>query len=131
MLLLKERYCKLSENKRTEIWVKLMTAGAKSGCHQMPKRSFFIHGCQFPVCARCTGVLIGYLLALIVLPFYLLSVKLCILFCGIMFADWFIQFLKIRESTNIRRLISGILGGYGVFSFYINIILFFIEQIVL
>lgn len=127
----KETYCKLSEEKCTEIWVKLMTIGAKSGCHQMPERSFFIHGFQFPVCARCTGVLIGYLLALIIFSFYLMPVKWCVLFCGIMLADWLIQFLKIHESTNIRRLISGILGGYGVFSFYINIILFFIEQIVL
>ncbi|MGN0696552.1 MAG: DUF2085 domain-containing protein [Oscillospiraceae bacterium] len=131
MFLSKIRYCRLSEEKRTEIWVKLMIVGAKSGCHQMPERSFFIHGCQLPVCARCTGVFIGYLLALIVLPFYLLSVKSCILFCGIMFADWFVQFLKIRESTNVRRLITGILGGYGLFSLYINIILYIVKLIVM
>ena len=34
--------------------------GNHSGCHQMPERSFFYKGKQFPVCARCTGVIIGF-----------------------------------------------------------------------
>lgn len=131
MLLPRKIFCELSEEKRTEIWVKLMTAGAKSGCHQMPERSFFIHGCQFPVCARCTGVFIGYLLALVFLEFYLMPVKWCIMLCGIMFFDWFIQFLKIRKSTNVRRLITGILGGYGLFCFNINFIFYIVKLIVM
>jgi uncharacterized membrane protein len=28
-------------------------------CHQRPERSFFIHGQQLPVCARCTGLYLG------------------------------------------------------------------------
>lgn len=35
-------------------------------------------------------------------------------FCGIMFMDWFVQYLNIRPSTNPRRLITGILGGFGL-----------------
>ena len=40
--------------------------GNHSGCHQMPERSFFYKGKQFPVCARCTGVIIGQSVALII-----------------------------------------------------------------
>jgi len=28
-------------------------------CHQRPDRSFFFHGSQLPVCARCTGLYAG------------------------------------------------------------------------
>jgi uncharacterized membrane protein len=32
-------------------------------CHQRPERSFFFHGQQLPVCARCTGLYAGAALA--------------------------------------------------------------------
>ena len=67
--------------------------GQLSGCHRMPERSFFYKGYQFPVCARCTG---GF--------------------------DWGIQELKIIPSTNFRRLLTGIFGGFGIFSIYFLII---------
>ena len=37
-----------------------MKLGKSSGCHQRADRSFFWHGYQFPICARCTGVVSGY-----------------------------------------------------------------------
>src|SRR5882724_6304522 len=39
-----------------------------SVCHQLPERSFFIAGHQFAVCARCTGLYVGFTLATIVYP---------------------------------------------------------------
>lgn len=104
-----------------------MRMGARSGCHQRSDRSLFYHGHQFPVCARCTGVLIGYILSVVMLFFYNIPVRWCIIFCWIMFADWLIQFLRIRSSTNIRRLITGILGGCGIMTIEIDILIFLVH----
>ena len=46
-----------------------MHIGKYSGCHQMPERSFFINGMQFPLCARCTGILVGYLVGVLLFVF--------------------------------------------------------------
>lgn len=104
------------------IHTRLMQFGKISGCHQMPERSFFIHGKQFPVCARCTGVLIGTLSAYFVFTAYVLPVKFCVMGCSVMFADWFIQYAGICTSTNIRRLITGIVGGYSLATFHCMVI---------
>ncbi len=117
---------RVQRNISTDFWIKIMQIGAKTGCHQRADRSFFYNGCQFPICARCTGVLIGYTAALICIPFFMPNFLVCLVFCAIMFIDWFIQFLKIAESTNIRRLITGVFGGYGVISCELNIVLFLI-----
>jgi uncharacterized membrane protein len=36
-------------------------------CHQLPDRSFFIHEHQTPLCARCTGMYLGFSISLIFL----------------------------------------------------------------
>lgn len=95
-------------------WLKFMKIGTALQCHQMPERSFFWRGYQFPVCARCLGVIIGHLLALIIVLFARVPIALGITFCMIMFIDWFLQQIKILESINSRRLITGILGGIGL-----------------
>lgn len=96
------------------IWLRLMEIGRKAGCHQMEERSFSFRGYQFPVCARCTGVLLGQLLAI---PMLIVGIRLkwwaLAVLIGIMGLDWGIQKLKIRESTNLRRLITGTTCGIG------------------
>lgn len=109
--------CVINNN---SFWLDLMKIGAKSGCHQLPERSFFVNGYQFPICARCTGVIIGYILSVTAFCFFMTPLRICTVLCFIMFADWLIQYLKILNSTNIRRFITGILGGYGLLSFEIN-----------
>lgn len=100
-------------DKKTQIWLKWMKFGQILGCHQIPERSFFYKEFQFPVCARCTGVIISALIAIPLFFFYKLDIRIAVLMSFIMFLDWFIQFLKIRPSTNIRRFITGIIGGFG------------------
>lgn len=91
----------------------LMKIGASSGCHQMPSRSFFWHGWQFPVCARCTGLFGGYLAGTLIWIYYRIPIEICIVFVAILFSDWAIQYINLLESNNIRRLITGILCGIG------------------
>ncbi len=101
-------------SKKSELWSELMKIGTYTGCHQMPERSFFFKGYQFPVCARCTGVIIGYIAATVYVALFLPNFVSGLLCCVIMFIDWCVQYLKIKQSTNIRRLITGIIGGFGI-----------------
>lgn len=101
--------------RQEKVWLYLMKMGQSFGCHQLPERSFFYHGFQFPVCARCTGILIGELLiapiSLLLFPGnYVLSL-VCVL---IMAADGLLQYYAKIPSTNLRRFVTGLLGGYGV-----------------
>ncbi|WP_108961509.1 DUF2085 domain-containing protein [Leptospira ellinghausenii] len=84
-------------------------------CHQIPERSFTYKGSQFPVCARCTGVIIGQLFAII----SIISVPIrfgVITYISLMLPaliDWTIQeFTKIK-SNNLRRMVTGTLLGFG------------------
>lgn len=81
-------------------------------CHQKSDRSFFYHGWQFPVCARCTGLYLGYLLGLLLLIAQLqLPLLLCLCLMLLMWLDWYIQYRNIKASTNRRRCLSGLAAG--------------------
>lgn len=114
---------------RTSILERLLntfnTIGDNSGCHQIPERCFCIKGYIFPICARCTGVLIGQIIS-VVLIFFKITVSpvYAVTLLGIMGADWFIQKIGIIMSTNKRRFITGILGGFGLFEIYKNIVVY-------
>ena len=94
-------------------WIRLMELGEMLGCHQMPERSFFIKGFQFPVCARCIGVILSAIIATIIFFKKRLPIGLCLSMSCVMLLDWGMQYLKIKESTNSRRLITGLIGGFG------------------
>lgn len=101
-------------------WKRWMKLGGKTGCHQRSDRSFYFHGYQFPVCARCTGVIIGYLIALIACMFGHFFLRMSIAGCVCMLTDWSLQQAKIKESTNRRRLITGICGGFGIMTIQLH-----------
>ncbi|WP_408606651.1 DUF2085 domain-containing protein [Domibacillus epiphyticus] len=72
-------------------------------CHRLPERSFFYKGHQFPICARCTGILIGYFIGIVyafifgkipLFPSFLLLVPLLL--------DGGFQFIGKWKSTNGR-----------------------------
>ena len=94
-------------------WLKLMELGARLGCHQMPERSFFYKGYQFPVCARCTGVILSTIPTVLIFFKKKIPVKICTILSSVMLIDWSLQRFHIKESTNKRRLITGLVGGFG------------------
>lgn len=106
--------------KADKTWIKWMKWGQHLGCHQKPERSFFIAGYQMPVCARCTGVFTGYVLSTV---WYLTGKRkhkkeTAVIGSLIMLTDWMLQALKIKPSTNGRRLVTGVFGGFGIVSFW-------------
>ncbi|WP_297424944.1 DUF2085 domain-containing protein [Clostridium sp.] len=115
-------------DRKTRIWIYLMKIGAVSGCHQLHERSFSFKGYQFPVCARCTGIYIGYIISAILLIMKIgISLKVCGLLIVIMSCDGLLQLLKVKKSTNFRRLITGILAGIGFVYMLIDIVFYFIN----
>jgi uncharacterized membrane protein len=102
-----------------ELWQRAMELGAAAGCHQRPDRSFFLGDYQFPVCARCTGVFLGQTAALIMLLMRKrMPVGAALAMLAVMGADWGVQRIGLRESTNFRRLVTGVLGGAGIIFLY-------------
>lgn len=85
------------------------------GCHARPDRSFYFRGKQFPICARCTGELVGMILCIPTLIFWgCPSFGIVLLLMIPLIFDGFLQRLTSYESGNIRRLITGILFGIAL-----------------
>ena len=87
-------------------------------CHRLPERSFFYKGHQFPVCARCTGLYTGMAIFFVYLYFNPIKIDVSYLIISIIlnvpcFIDGFTQKLKLRESNNYLRLVTGLLAGVG------------------
>lgn len=121
----------MKKSTKIKTWAFFMRLGNRCGCHQREDRSFFIGKWQFPVCSRCTGVLTGQVLGIIL---YICSVRIPlyidVLFLAIMFFDWLIQYKKIRESTNVRRFITGNLAGIAQVSIVMKMILWIIQAFI-
>ncbi|MEH7275158.1 DUF2085 domain-containing protein [Neobacillus vireti] len=80
----------------------------------MKSRSLTINGYTLPLCARCTGILAGYLF----FPFFLILNLNFPLWLGIvlnlpMVIDGWTQKRKYRISNNSLRLSTGIVSGLG------------------
>jgi uncharacterized membrane protein len=105
---------------RASVLGALEEIGCRSGCHRLPERSFSIGSVLFPVCARCTGVFFGQVMAIAAFAFGLrVSPALSLLLLLAMGFDWLVQEIGWAESTNPRRLFTGIAGGFGLFSLYL------------
>lgn len=88
------------------------------GCHCKDERSFHYKGKKFPICARCTGELVGIFASLFSCFFFQLPVWLCIILMIPLIADGTIQMFTNYESNNLRRFVTGVLFGYGLFMLF-------------
>jgi uncharacterized membrane protein len=94
-------------------------------CHQLPARSFFAGGYQLPVCARDTGIYVGFTAALLVValldrgrrrtgmpPAWLLGLG----FAAIALLGWdgVTSYMGIRPTTNLIRLATGTGTGFAI-----------------
>jgi len=96
-------------------------------CHQIAERSFFINGNQMPFCARCTAIWLGIAIGLGFMVFYKIQLDEKFLFAIIIGLvpigiDGVGQLFGFWESTNIIRLITGLLAG-GVCGVTIGVII--------
>lgn len=107
-----------------------MELGRRYGCHQKPERSFTFNGYQFPICARCTGIIIGEILGIIVFVKRHISIKKGMLLILPTAIDGVTQLLRLQESNNTRRFISGILAGIGYLICIREILSFFARLVV-
>ena len=95
-------------------------------CHQLPERSPHLFGLQFPLCWRCTGIMIGTVIFLAWL-FYakrLIGFWLSLALASLMPLDVFTAMVGLRPGMNSLRLVTGILWGI----FGTSLILFFVAR---
>lgn len=94
-------------------------------CHQLPARSFFAGGHQLPVCARDTGIYLGFIasLALIAVldrgrrrsgmpPAWLLGAGVALV--ALMGWDGVTSYAGLRPTTNLIRLATGLGTGFAL-----------------
>ena len=80
------------------------------GCHRLSDRSFFVHNRQFHICARCTGLLVGLFISMIllILPIRKYVALSFPIFFGILALDGLTQKFNLRKSNNLLRFFTGI-----------------------
>lgn len=94
-------------------------------CHQIPERAFYLEGDAFAVCARCTGIYLGFAAGLLFYPLvrslkhvatparkWLLMAAMPALL------DFALDLVGIRANTHLTRSLSGALLG-AVAAFYV------------
>lgn len=102
-------------------------------CHQLPERSFFGGGVQVPVCARDTGIYVGFVVGMIALwlihrterpselapPF---TMALLVGFVGVMAIDGVTSYAGLRSTTNGLRLLTGLMTGLALSAFVVPLL---------
>ena len=89
------------------------------GCHYRDERSFHWKGKRFPLCARCTGELVGGAAAALSYAVLHPGPGVLVLLLVPMLVDGGVQAATRYESTNLRRLFTGSCFGYGIICLFL------------
>jgi uncharacterized membrane protein len=94
-------------------------------CHQIPERSFHLHGFALGVCSRCTGIYIGFVIGLMLYPFArslreeALPQRRWLILAGLpLLIDVGGGLLGLFNNTFLSRAVTGALAG-SLAAFYI------------
>jgi len=95
-----------------------------SVCHQLPAKSLNIGGIYLPICARCSGIYIGFFIAALILfimfrkkesnlpPIYILVILCLFIFSTVV--DGILSYFGHFETNNNIRFITGFLCGSSI-----------------
>ncbi len=85
-------------------------------CHLQPERSFALGGVALPLCGRCTGIFMGFLIGRFCWGIDAISRKRLLLSLGammLMVLEWKLSHQEVMTSSNVIRLLTGVLFGFG------------------
>ena len=85
-------------------------------CHQLPERSLFLLGVQFPLCIRCTALTLGAVLAVVYLVARrpLPRPRVLLALCGPMAVEITLVVAGVFETTNTMRALTGLGFGFAL-----------------
>ncbi len=84
-------------------------------CHRLPERSIKCFGLEKYFCSRCLGILFGGITGLVFISLnFHISILYAIILVLPLIVDGLTQAAGMRESTNLLRLITGILFGFSL-----------------
>ena len=95
-------------------------------CHGIEARCFHLAGVPMPICARCTGIYIGFLIGIALvasvrkLQQVRLSSWMVIALVAPLALDGLTQAFGLRESFNELRLFTGIVAGTAAMAWMLN-----------
>jgi uncharacterized membrane protein len=85
-------------------------------CAEVSSHSFFLNGNQLPYCARCTAIITGLVIGMIAALYLNPKFNLLLLGLGLlpMVIDGGMELVSSYQSTNLIRVITGLLAGIAV-----------------
>ena len=88
-------------------------------CHGIPSRCLLLFGVPMPICARCTAIYLGLIAGTVVFRFIprmseMAARAMAIAAALPMALDGGTQLIRLRESTNELRVVTGLMAGIAL-----------------